>query len=147
RSLYIDRKQNLWIGTQTGLGVRLRDGNGITFDHITVEGRELANATMLQIMEDGEGRLWIATINHGLISVEGDPAKPDELIFRNYSRENELVTSNTFNVLFLDSSNRLWAGAESGKLYLFDSASDSFIDKSPRLPILGSMINSIQEDS
>ena len=58
------------------LGVRLRDGNGITFDHITVEGRELANATMLQIMEDGEGRLWIATINHGLISVEGDPAKP-----------------------------------------------------------------------
>ncbi len=147
RSLYIDRKQNLWIGTQTGLGVRLRDGNGITFDHITVEGRELANATMLQIMEDGEGRLWIATINHGLISVEGDPAKPDELIFRNYSRENELVTSNTFNVLFLDSSNRLWAGAESGKLYFFDNVSDSFIDKSPRLPILGSMINSIQEDS
>ena len=147
RSLYIDRKQNLWIGTQSGLGLRLSDGKGLTFDHITVEGRELANATMLHIMEDREGIIWIATINHGLISVEGDPDKPDELVFRNYSRENGLVTSNTFNVLFLDSSNRLWAGAESGKLYLFDSVSDRFVDKSPRLPILGSMINSIQEDS
>jgi signal transduction histidine kinase/DNA-binding response OmpR family regulator/streptogramin lyase len=147
RTLYIDRNENLWIGTQSGLGLRLSDGKGLTFDHITVEGRELANATMLHIMEDREGIIWIATINHGLISVEGDPDKPDELVFRNYSRENGLVTSNTFNVLFLDSSNRLWAGAESGKLYLFDSVSDRFVDKSPRLPILGSMINSIQEDS
>jgi signal transduction histidine kinase/DNA-binding response OmpR family regulator len=135
------------VGTQSGLGVRLSDGKGLTFDQLTVEGRELANATMLHIMEDGEGRIWIATINHGLISVEGDPDNPDHLVFRNFSRENDLVTSNTFNVLFLDSSNRLWAGAESGKLYLFDSVSDRFVDKSPRFPILGSMINSIQEDS
>ncbi|HBB00427.1 MAG: hybrid sensor histidine kinase/response regulator [Bacteroidetes bacterium GWD2_45_23] len=147
RALYIDRNQNLWVGTQSGLGLRLSDGKGLTFDQLTVEGRELANATLLHITEDSEGRIWIATINHGLISVEGDPDKPDELVFRNYSRENDLVTSNTFNVLFLDSSNRLWAGAESGKLYLFDSVSDRFVDKSPRLPILGSMINSIQEDS
>lgn len=147
RALYIDRLQNWWIGTQSGLGVRLSDGTGLTFDQINVEGRELGNATMLHITEDNDGKIWIATINNGLISVEGDPQKPDELIFRNYSRENNRITSNTFNVLSLDSSNRLWAAAESGKLYLYHKESDRFVDKSPRFPVLGSMINSIQEDS
>ena len=147
RSLHVDRQQNWWIGSQQGLGLRLSDGRGMTFDEITIEGRELGNSSMIQIMEDDKGKIWIATINNGLISVEGDPSKPDELVFRNYDQANDRITSSTFNVLFLDSSNRLWAGAESGRLYLYHEDSDRFIDKSPRFPILGSMINSIQEDS
>ncbi len=147
RSLYVDRNRNWWIGTQSGLGVRLSDGSGYVFDRIRVEERELENATMLHMTEDEQGRIWIATINNGLIRVEGDPGKRDELHFRNYSRENQRITSNTLNVLFLDSSNRLWAGAESGKLYLWHEESDRFVDKTPRFPILGSMINSIEEDS
>lgn len=146
RSLYVDRQQNWWIGTQQGLGLRLSDGTGRTFNEITVEGRELENSAMIHITEDGKGKIWIATINDGLISVEGDPRKPDDLIFRNYTRENNRVTSNTFNMLFLDSSSRLWAGAESGKLYLYHPETDRFIDKSPHSSILGSMINSIRED-
>jgi ligand-binding sensor domain-containing protein/signal transduction histidine kinase/DNA-binding response OmpR family regulator len=147
QSLYVDRNQNWWVGTQSGLGVRFRDGTGLTFDQINAEGRELANATMLHITEDDDGKIWIATINNGLIRVEGDPGKREELVFRNYCRQNDRITSNTFNVLFLDSSNRLWAGAEDGKLFLYCKETDCFVDKSPRFPVLGSMINSIQEDS
>lgn len=147
RTVYIDSKQNWWVGTQTGLGVRLRDGSGVVFDEIDAEGKELSNVTMLHIAEDERGVIWIATVNHGLISVEGDPQKPDELVFRNYSTDNNRITSNTVNIVFRDSSNRVWAGAESGKLYLYSKDEDCFIDKSPHFPILGSMINSIEEDS
>ena len=45
-----------------------------------------------------------------------------------------------------DNSGRLWAGAESGQLYLYDNATDSFINKSPKFSILGTLISSIQED-
>ncbi len=147
RTLYVDRQQNWWIGTQQGLGLRLNDGKGMILDVITIEGRELGNSAMIHITEDDLGKIWIATINHGLISVEGDPHKPEELVFRNYSRENNLLTSSTINVLFMDSSNRLWAGSESGKLYLYHKEKDHFEDITPRFPVLGSMINSIQEDS
>ena len=147
RTVYIDRNQHWWIGTQTGLGLRLNDGSGMTFDRLEVEGVDLSNATMIHITEDEKGVIWIATINHGLISVEGNPTKPDELIFRSYRKENNRISSNTLNLLFRDSSNRLWVGAESGRLYLYDKDLDRFVDKSPHFPMLGSMINSIEEDS
>lgn len=147
RSVYVDRRNNWWIGTQQGLGVCFSNGTGVTFDEIIVEKKHLENSIMIDITEDETGRIWIATINNGIISVEGNPKEPESLLFRNYSTENSRITSNSINVLFLDSSNRLWAGAESGKLYLYHKESDRFIDKSPGISMQGSMVNSIREDS
>lgn len=147
RSVYIDRRDNWWVGTQQGLGVRFSGGEGVTFDEMIVKGKNLGYSSMIDIVEDENEKKWIATIHNGIISVEGDPQKSKELIFNNYSRENKRITSNTINVLFLDSSNRLWAGAQSGKLYLYHKESDRFIDYSSYLYNQGSMINSIQEDS
>ena len=147
RSVYVDRRDNWWVGTQQGLGVRFSGGAGVTFDEIIVDGKDLSYSSMIDIAEDENGKIWIATIHNGIISIEGDPQKSEKLIFSNYSRENSRITSNTINVLFLDSSNRLWVGAESGKLYRYHKASDRFIDHSSYLSTQGSMINSIQEDS
>ncbi|MEA5126854.1 MAG: two-component regulator propeller domain-containing protein [Proteiniphilum sp.] len=146
RSIYIDRQRNTWIGTQYGLGVWLNDNTGFTFDDIIVDGRRLEPSSMIDITEDDAGRIWIATINNGIISVEGDPADKEELTFRSYTAQNGKISAHTIHVLYRDTSGRLWAGSEGGRLYLYDEASGSFIDKSPQFSILGTLISSIRED-
>lgn len=146
RSIYIDRQQNCWLGTQYGLGVRLNDSTGFKLDEIVVDGRHLAPSSMVDITEDDTGKKWIATIGNGIISIEGDPKRREELTFRNYAAVNGKISTHSINALHYDTSGRLWAGAESGRLYLYDKATDSFIDKSPQFSILGTLISSIRED-
>lgn len=146
RSIYIDRQQNCWLGTQYGLGVWLSDNTGVTFDEIIIDGKRLEPSSMIDIAEDDTGRIWVATIGNGIISVEGDPWRKEGLTFRNYTAENGKISAHTINVLHYDTFGRLWAGAENGRLYLYDKVSDSFIDKSPQFSILGTLISSIRED-
>lgn len=146
RSIYIDRQRNTWIGTQYGLGVWLNDNTGFTFGEIIVDGRSLEPSSMIDITEDDVGKIWIATINNGVISVEGDLRNMDEVAFKNYNAQNGKISAHTINVLYYDASGRLWAGSEGGRLYLYDKVSDTFIDKSPRFSILGTLISSIRED-
>jgi His Kinase A (phosphoacceptor) domain./Two component regulator propeller./Y_Y_Y domain. len=146
RSIYVDRQQNCWIGTQYGLGVWLSNNTGFTFDEIIADERRLEQSSMIDITEDDTGKIWIATINHGIISIEGDFLNFGDFTFKNYTVENEKITSNTITTLHFDTSGRLWAGAESGRLYLYDPYKDSFIDKSPQFSILGTLISSIRED-
>jgi signal transduction histidine kinase/ligand-binding sensor domain-containing protein/DNA-binding response OmpR family regulator len=146
RSIYIDRQQNCWLGTQYGLGVWLNDNTGFTFDEIIIGNERLKPPSMIDITEDDNGRIWIATIDNGVISVEGDPRHKDKLFFKKYTPENGKISAHTVNALHYDIHGRLWAGAESGRLYLYDKASDSFIDKSPQFSILGTLISSIKED-
>ena len=146
RGIYIDRQQNCWLGTQYGLGVWLSDNTGVTFDEIIIDGKRLEPSSMIDIAEDDTGRIWVATIGNGIISVEGDPRRKEGLTFRNYTAENGKISAHTINVLHYDTFGRLWAGAENGRLYLYDKVSDSFIDKSPQFSILGTLISSIRED-
>lgn len=146
RSIYVDRQHNTWVGTQYGLGVWLNDNTGFTFDEVIVDGKRMESSSMIDITEDDTGRIWIATINNGIISVEGDFRDKDGLAFKSYTAENGKISAHTINVLHYDSSGRLWAGSEGGRLYLYDKVSDSFIDKSPQFSILGTLISSIRED-
>ncbi|WP_298652678.1 hybrid sensor histidine kinase/response regulator transcription factor [uncultured Proteiniphilum sp.] len=146
RSIHVDRQQNCWLGTQYGLGVWLSDDTGFILDNILVDDRQLVPSSMIDITEDVAGRIWIATIDNGVLSVEGDPRHRDGLTFRNYTEKNGKISAHTINVLHYDTSGRLWAGAENGRLYLYDNESDSFIDKSPQFSILGTLISSIEED-
>lgn len=146
RSIYVDRQKNTWIGTQYGLGVWLNDNTGFTFDGIIIDNENLEPSSMIDITEDDTGKIWIATINHGIISVEGDLRRKERIAFKNYTVENGKISAHTVNVLYYDASGRLWAGSEGGRLYLYDKESDSFIDKSPQFSILGTLISSIQED-
>lgn len=146
RSIHVDRDQNCWIGTQYGLGVWLRDGEGFTFNEMTVDEKPLHQFSMINIAEDNGGTIWIATINNGIIAVEYNREKAKNIAVINYTLENGKITSNAITALLYDTSGRLWAGAENGRLYLYDSTSDSFSDRSPEFSILGTLISSMQED-
>lgn len=145
-SIHIDQHQHCWIGTQSGLGVWLKDGSGYVFPQIEIDGHRLETASVTDITGDDNGRIWITTVNDGIISIDGNALNKEDLIFNNYRVENEKISSNTISALCNDRLGRLWAGTESGKLYLYDKENDSFVDKSPHFTIVGSLISSIEED-
>ncbi len=60
-TLQAGEKETLWIGTMGGGLLRFRDGN---FTRLTVS-TGLADESVRQILEDGQGRLWIGT-NSGI---------------------------------------------------------------------------------
>ena len=146
QSLHMDRNNNCWIGTRYGLGVWLDDNSGFTFNDIIINSTPLESLSIIDITEDETGRIWLATIGNGLVSIEGNPLNKEELTFKSYTVENKKIPTHTINVFHYDTSGRFWAGGEDGKLYMYDNESDSFIDKSPPFSILGSLISSIEED-
>ena len=58
--IHIDHKNRSWIGTREGLN--LFDSQQKTFQHFTTENG-LPDNTMLNILEDEKGNLWISTPN------------------------------------------------------------------------------------
>ena len=71
-SLYEDSHANCWIGTQTGVGVLLPDGNGFTLNDLIVGDQNLSQCYVKDILEDPNHNIWLATINYGLIRLTGD---------------------------------------------------------------------------
>lgn len=59
-SIYLDNKQNLWVGTDKD-GLYKLDSNGKT-----LKGHYLPGFTILSICQDHKGRIWLGTWNNGL---------------------------------------------------------------------------------
>lgn len=61
RSIYEDKKGNFWIGTQEG-GLMLFNRENNTIKRITTK-EGLSNNTILRILEENDGSLWLSTYN------------------------------------------------------------------------------------
>lgn len=146
RCIYVDKMNNCWIGTQLGLGIWLNNRQGITFDTLMIEGKPVKPSGLIDITGDVTNKIWIATIDNGIISAEINTKKINDIHFNSYSYENGKIRARTVNALHYDRSGRLWAGTENGRLFLFEPSSDTFVDKTPHFSILGSQISSIEED-
>lgn len=76
RSIHEDRNGNFWIGTQEG-GLMLFDRTSGKFRRYTTQ-HGLSNNTVLGILEDARGNLWMSTYN-GL--TQFNPSKNDWQVF------------------------------------------------------------------
>lgn len=88
RCIYEDRKKRLWVGTEDG-GLLSFNRNKGNFTRISVEDGLPFN-TVLNILEDEKGNLWMSTFN-GLSKFD-----PDKKTFRNFTIADGLQ-SNQFN--------------------------------------------------
>ncbi|MBI4852435.1 MAG: response regulator [Acidobacteria bacterium] len=101
-SLYVDKKNKLWIGTN-GKGLITYENNKLE-EYTTAQG--LPSNSVTALTGDLKGNIWIATSNNGLsYFVDGK--------FINYNKSNGLNTNQVFS-LFLDSNNVLWCGTNEG---------------------------------
>jgi len=86
RAIFPDSRNNLWIGTE-GLGLILFDTtNGRTIANYTEAGG-LCNNSVLNILEDGKGNLWLSTF-HGLSEFN-----PYNRSFRNFFQADGLQSN------------------------------------------------------
>jgi len=65
RALYVDQKDNLWIGTILGGLTRyhIPTDTWTTFQHSSTDSNSISNDEILSIIEDSKGQIWIGTEN------------------------------------------------------------------------------------
>ncbi|MDR3309031.1 MAG: response regulator, partial [Tannerella sp.] len=115
-SIYKDSDNDLWLGSMDGLSIYNRENDN--FRRVKHLG-----TTTIDIIDDGDGKIWFATLGAGLWRYE---KATDE--WRGYVHDPKDATSipvNQVNALHIDGSGRLWLATDNGPA-LYDSASDRF---------------------
>jgi ligand-binding sensor domain-containing protein len=120
-SAYQDRQGNIWTGGKGILNRIDRQPGRVTSYNLGGPQGRFANADVLGIVEDGAGKLWLATWGGGI-----QPRDP------NRRMERPCTTARTFQHdsglrlhLFFDQEGRLWARNQNG-LNAFDARTERF---------------------
>ena len=100
-SLYEDRASTLWIGTETGEVMSLKDGRASTFT--TADG--LPGGLVWCFLEDHAGTLWIGTTN-GLVRWQPDGIKI-------YTQRDGLAGNRVWSI-YEDRPGHMWIGTDLG---------------------------------
>jgi len=135
RCIHEDKDHNFWVGTQDG-GLLLVDRKTAKFRRFTRKDG-LPGNTILRLLEDGKGNLWMSTFN-GLSKFN-----PRTKQFRNFSQSDGLQ-SNQFSFkagLALPSGEFLFGGIKGFNIFYPDSVYERF--KEPKLFLTGLKINNI----
>ena len=114
RSLFLDQRGNLWIGTDAG-GVTLLDNSGQLkkrFVHNPLDTNSLSENAVRAIHADSLGRLWFGTYREG-VSVYDE--KDDRWFrFQHEPKNPASITGNRVRTILKDASGDLWIGADGG---------------------------------
>ncbi len=123
--------------------LRAQPKQTVEFEYYTVKDG-LAENTVLNILQDRQGYIWVGTEN-GLCRFDGYDFK----VFEHNPFDSTTLMGNAPSSIFQDSKNRLWVGNGPG-LNLFDPSTESFIrfphdlEKKNSIPQLPS---NIEEDT
>lgn len=130
----LDKRNQLWIGTDLGLRVLYSTSSFFLEDDIRVEeiiieeggvAKELLfQQSITDIKVDGSNNKWIGTANSGLFYFSSDG---QETIFH-FTKDNSPLPSNTINNLFIDDINGIIYIATSKGLVSFRSGGSSALE-------------------
>lgn len=134
RNIFEDQKHNFWIGTEGG-GLVLfdRSRSAIVARYTTEDG--LCNNSVLNILEDGQGDLWLSTFN-GLSKFDPRTKK-----FKNYYKSDGLQ-SNQFHYnskALLKTGELVFGGIEGINIFHPEKIAD--INSAPKLVLSGIAVN------
>jgi signal transduction histidine kinase/ligand-binding sensor domain-containing protein/CheY-like chemotaxis protein len=140
-SLYKDKNGDIYIGTTWGMCQYNREeDNFIIHTHVG------SMITVLDILEDNNACLWIATLSSGVFRYNLSNKNWSQFL-HNQGDVNS-INSNTIRTLFEDSKGRIWFGTDGGGLCYKEKDTDIFVDFDPQDKILpNKVIYSIEEDN
>ena len=113
-----DRRGFLWFGTQDGLA--RYDGVGFKVYTWREDSTGLSAPTVLDLDEDRNGYLWIATVGGGLNRF--DPSTETFRWYRSDPRDSATLPGNDLTNLLIDPDGSRWVGGLSSGLSRLDPA-------------------------
>jgi len=144
RSLCVDSKDNLWIGTVLGGLTRYHQASDTwtTYRHDSSNPNSISNDEILSITEDRKGRIWVGT-EYGLNVF--DPETNSFTSFLPSEKANSLRAKAVLTIME-DHNGFLWAGTWEGGFYLVIPSDDGDL-KNTRFrqfdPLPGTQANSV----
>ncbi|WP_294546534.1 hybrid sensor histidine kinase/response regulator transcription factor [uncultured Bacteroides sp.] len=149
KKIFIDRRGKMWIGLDSGIVIY--DSQTDTFRpfNAKTETGETIQTYVVDMIEDNDGEVWIATNGKGLYRFSPD----DEIrlrVYRNIPGETNCISQDILMTLQQDSKQNIWIGTYSEGLCCFDKHKNTFVTyKRSNLPdsLSDNSIQKIFEDS
>jgi len=132
-TIYRDKNGIIWVATIEGLCQYDRKNN--RFNRVVKHVSDPMDIDM-----DAQGNLWISTHGKGIWQYSHDGKKK---IYRYDSNNENSLSDDMVNCLFIDAKGQLWAGTQGG-LCLYDPKSDAFSRIDLNVPQLS--VSAIIED-
>ncbi len=135
-SITKDSKGRLWIGTvNKGLCLmkfrndQSSDPYFINFTHDHLNERSINNGRIRDVLDDGEGNLWIGTENGGLDILDLKSFEEGKPVFIHHLNDEEDETSlanNSIYSLLKDNQGTIWIGTYGGGLNYYNELLNKF---------------------
>jgi diguanylate cyclase (GGDEF)-like protein len=142
-SVYVDSKGELWAGSLEGLRHWDASGREHRYTHDPARRDTISPDLVRDIVEDGRGRYWVATLN-GLDRL--DPRTGRFEHFRHDPSDPSSLSHNRVNALLVDRRGRLWIGTQGGLSRLDKDASRFERFKSGDLGLSDDFVRVLLED-
>lgn len=124
RTLFLDSKGYLWIGTIDGVSILNTKNNEVTDITKMLKNNGIEDLFARVIYEDKEGIYWIGCfVDGGLIRI--DPVKKTIKNYKTKSNDKRTISSDTIRSIAEDSKGNLWIGTSYG-LNKFNRKSETF---------------------
>ncbi len=117
-SLFLDRDDNLWVGTNTGLSMYLREKDIFVNYDFYSEGFFIPDYRTRTIQEDKMGLLWVCSYYSGLYSF--DKATKEVKMYKHEDGNPNSIVTDSLNNIVIDDSNNLWISTARNGLLKFD---------------------------
>ncbi|QHT69390.1 hypothetical protein GXP67_23485 [Rhodocytophaga rosea] len=143
-STAIDNKNRFWIGTWGG-GIYIHDPQNKTTTHVVHnpdDSNSPSNDRIKHIFIDSHQNIWVSTSEGGLdkIVIKTDGS----LSFRHFRYEvsqTQSIGSDSPQIVFEDSKQRIWVGTEGGGLSFYNPGTDDF--QRVHIRQISSILNSV----
>lgn len=128
-----DIGQNIWVGTENGLFVLLKDGTIVPFE---LERDNFKSKTILGIIQSKTGDMWVSTLS-GVYQISKKEGGSFNL--NHYATEEGLVNlESNLNALYEDHDYNIWLGTANGLAKINPSLNNILFDfKAPELHFTG----------
>ena len=130
RAMFIDSQDRLWLAA-TGFGVCRQVGD-LKFRNYNTENSALVSNSVTAFCEDGQGRLWMGTVDGHLNYI--DLSSPDVVrIPEGYKSETARNINVILGMVYDPIHEFIWLMVRNG-LYIYDLQRSAFSEYTPKLP-------------
>ena len=143
--LFMDRANNLWVGTWGGGVYMLNNEYKIVanYMHSATDNNSINSDFINCIMQDKEGALWFGT-DEGLNKLNS--LSRNFIQYRHNLKDQTTISHNEINDIFEDKSGRLWIGSAGG-LDLLDKQKAKLISFTKANGLPSNAVQAIEEDA